>query len=153
MIDGAHFYAALFGRRYYGGCEFRAYVSAFVPSPHPVHPLCFPFDLRQFIYILSPFVSLSRAVCFQEEIHNLTAQEARVDQLIAHVKDQIRKLVSLGGEEKMCSRHFPLFFSQAIVKLLSFPCCFSGEGGGQAESINIHSFFGGILSLTFISPL
>lgn len=46
---------------------------------------------------LSPvFVDLACLALLQEEIQELAAQEARVDQLISHVKDQLRKLVSAG---------------------------------------------------------
>lgn len=35
-----------------------------------------------------------RVYLYQEDIHELADQEARVDQLIAHVKEQLKKMVS-----------------------------------------------------------
>lgn len=40
---------------------------------------------------------MSRA-WIQEDIHELADQEARVDQLIAHVKEQLKKMVSVRGK-------------------------------------------------------
>lgn len=43
---------------------------------------------------------------FQEDIHELVDQEARVDQLIAHVKEQLKKMVSLRFFKKLYIRTY-----------------------------------------------
>lgn len=48
-------------------------------------------------------------VVAQEDIHELVAQEARVDQLIAHVKDQLKQLVSSSPCVKFEGKEFRWF--------------------------------------------
>lgn len=48
-------------------------------------------------------------VCLQEDIHELVEQEARVDQLIAHVKEQLKKLVRWSSKRGVLPHRTQLF--------------------------------------------
>lgn len=79
------------------------------------------------VVLLCGFVWLTLyffVVVAQEDIHELVAQEARVDQLIAHVKDQLKQLVSSSPSVKFeCKRQVVCFFL-----LLTYGLCYCQSG-------------------------